>query len=68
MDCIISIMTMSSNATNEVYTVDKIDGEELKRFVTERNVWGFMHKVCDCMQTPNRAGVVFFLAYNHFFG
>jgi hypothetical protein len=38
MDCIISIMTMSSNAINKVYTLDKIDGEELEGFVTERNV------------------------------
>ena len=38
VDCIISIMIMSSNAINEVYTLDKINGEELKRFMTERNV------------------------------
>ena len=38
VDYIISIMTMSSSATNEVRTLDKINGEELKRFMTERNV------------------------------
>ena len=38
VDCIISIMTMSYNATNKVYTLDRIDAEELEKFVTERNV------------------------------
>lgn len=36
--CIMSTMTMSHNVTNEVYTIDKIDAEELENFVTEKNV------------------------------
>ena len=38
MGCIISTMTMSYNATNGVYILDRIDTEELGKFVTERNV------------------------------
>lgn len=38
VDYVISTMTMSYNADDEVYTLDKIDAEELKRFVTKRNV------------------------------
>ena len=40
VDYVISTMTMSYNADDEVYTLDKIDAEELKRFVTKRNVQG----------------------------
>ena len=34
----ISTMTMSFNATNKVYTLDRIDTDELEKFVAERNV------------------------------
>ena len=33
MDCIIYIVTMSYNATNEIHTLDRIDAEELEKFV-----------------------------------
>ena len=33
-----SIVTMSYNATNEVYTLDRIDAKEIEKFVTERIV------------------------------
>ena len=35
VDYIIFIVIMSYNTTNEVYTLDKIDAEELKKFVTK---------------------------------
>ena len=38
MDCIISTLTMSYNATNKIYTLERIDVEELEIFVTESNV------------------------------
>ena len=38
VDCIDSTIAMSYNAPNEVYTVDRIDAEDLEKFVTERNV------------------------------
>ena len=38
MDCIISMVAMSYNATNEVYTLDRIDVEKLEKFVTERKM------------------------------
>jgi hypothetical protein len=35
-------MTISYNATNNVYTLYRIDAEELEKFVTKRNVKGFV--------------------------
>jgi hypothetical protein len=37
---IISTMTMSYDATNEVYTLNKIDAKEIEKFVIKRNVLG----------------------------
>jgi hypothetical protein len=37
-DCIISTVTMSYNFTNEVYTLDRNDSEQLSKFVTERTI------------------------------
>ena len=37
LDCINSTVTMNYNATNKVYTLDRINVEELEKFVTERN-------------------------------
>jgi hypothetical protein len=34
VDCIISTVTMSYNSTNEVYTLDRNDSEQLSKFVT----------------------------------
>jgi hypothetical protein len=34
VDCVISIVTMSYNSTNEVYTLDKYDSKQLSKFVT----------------------------------
>lgn len=34
----LSSVNMSYNATNEVYTLDRIDTKELTKFVTKRNV------------------------------
>jgi hypothetical protein len=39
VDCIISTVIMSYNATNEVYTLDRIDVEKLEKFVIERNIF-----------------------------
>ena len=49
MDCIISTVTMSYNATNEVYTLDRIDVEKLEKFVTlgEYSCTLVMHMVYD---------------------
>lgn len=38
VDCIISTVTMSYNSTNEVYTLDRNDSEQLSKFVTERTI------------------------------
>lgn len=38
VDCNISIVTMSYNATNEVYIIGLMYAEELENFVTKRNV------------------------------
>ena len=38
VDCIISIVNMSYIATNKVYTLDRIDVEDLEKFMTETNV------------------------------
>jgi hypothetical protein len=38
VDCIISTVTMSYNSTNEVYTLDKNDSEQLSKFVTEQTI------------------------------
>jgi hypothetical protein len=35
VDCIISTVTMSYNSTNEVYTLDRNDSEQLSKFVIE---------------------------------
>ena len=34
VDYVISIITMSYNSTNEVYTLDRNDSEQLSKFVT----------------------------------
>jgi hypothetical protein len=38
VDCIISMVTMSYNSTNEVYTLDRNDSEQLSKFVIERTI------------------------------
>jgi hypothetical protein len=38
VDCIISTVTMSYNSTNEVYTLDRNDSEQLSKFVTKRTI------------------------------
>src|ERR1700738_217709 len=38
VDCIISMVTMSYNSTNEVYTLDRNDLEQLSKFVTKRTI------------------------------
>ena len=38
VDCVISTVTMSYNSTNEVYTLDRNDLEQLSKFVTERTI------------------------------
>ena len=56
VDCIMFTVTMSYNAINKVYTLDRIDAEEMKKFVTERIVQGScMRFVVEC----NKVGVVF---------
>jgi hypothetical protein len=48
-DCIISYVTMSYNATNEVCTLDMINAEESKKFVTEKNVYRVnVQGLCSC--------------------
>jgi hypothetical protein len=56
MDCIISTLTMSYNSSNDVYTLDIIDAEELEKFVTKRvHVRG----LCSCTNSYG-VGVLFF--------
>jgi hypothetical protein len=38
VDCITSTVTMSYNSTNEVYTLDRNDSEQLSKFVTKRTI------------------------------
>jgi hypothetical protein len=38
VDCIISTVTMSYNSTNEVYTPDRNDSEQLSKFMIEQTI------------------------------
>ena len=38
INCVISIVTMSYNSTNEVYILDRNDFEVLSKFVTDRGI------------------------------
>jgi hypothetical protein len=38
IDCVISTVTMSYNPTNEIYTLDMNDSEQLSKFVTDRSI------------------------------
>ena len=38
IDCVISTVTMSYNPTNEIYTLDRNDSEQLSKFVTDRSI------------------------------
>jgi len=40
VDCIISTVTTSYNSTNEVYTLDRNDLEQLFKFITKQIIWG----------------------------
>ena len=65
VDCIISTMTMGYNATNDAYTLDRIDAEELEEFVTKRNVQGHARGLCSCTNSYE-VGVVFFSTQSNF--
>lgn len=60
VDCTISTMIMSSNATNEEYTQDRIDVEELENFVTKEKCIRFIYKVCACEQIAMERVLCFF--------
>ena len=38
VDCVISTLTMSYKSTNEVYTLDRNDLEQLSKFVTKQPI------------------------------
>jgi hypothetical protein len=63
--CIISTMTMSYNATYEVYTLDADRGAG-KACNREKYI-GFMYKVCACAQTPTKQ-MLCFPTHDHFLG